>query len=239
MHINRKRTAKEIETIDLVIRYIESNRETAINQLFPGATEDYKQEWRDRNPLKVKIGRDKWAKDNKDKLAINSKKWRDKNKEKCIAATRKWQKENPERAKQSNIKWAKENREKVNKYIKKSKIKHKERVKAYQQTPERKFSIRLRMRVVNALKKYTKEGKVKSSDEYGINYEKIIEKLKPFPKDRHRYHLDHIKPLCDFKLINKDGTQNLKEIKRAFSPKNYQWLLIKENLSKGRKISKK
>ncbi len=52
MHINRKRTAKEIETIDLVIRYIESNRETAITRLFPGATEDYKQEWRDRNLFK-------------------------------------------------------------------------------------------------------------------------------------------------------------------------------------------
>ncbi len=187
----------------------------------------------------IRERKNKWARDNRDKLEANHKKWRDKNKEKCIASTKKWQYENPERAYLLNKKWREENRDKCNEMIKKNKKKNHIKIKQYEQTPKRKFSIRLRMGVVRALKKYTKEGKVKSSDKYGINYEKIIEKLKPFPKDRSKYHLDHIKPLCDFKLINKDGTQNLKEIKKAFSPENYQWLLVKENLSKGGRISKK
>ena len=75
--------------------------------------------------------------------------------------------------------------------------------------------------------------KIKKANEYGINYKAIIEHLKPFPKNRHLYHIDHIRPLCSFNFINKDGTQNLEEIKKAFVPENHQWLLTEENLSKG------
>lgn len=49
----------------------------------------------------------------------------------------------------------------------------------------------------------------------------------------------HIKPLSSFKFINKDGTTNFKEIKKAFKPENHQWLLAKENLSKNKYGGKK
>lgn len=86
---------------------------------------------------------------------------------------------------------------------------------------------RLRGRLINALKSYSKNSKGKSSDEYGINYREIIEHLKPFPENRGLYHIDHIKPLCAFDL------NNLEEVKKAFAPENHQWLLASENMSKG------
>lgn len=111
----------------------------------------------------------------------------------------------------------------------------KDYIKEYNKIPEVNIKHRLRARVRIALKMYTNEGKIKKSDEYEINYEEIIKHLKPFPEDKHLYHIDHIKPLCSFNFINKDGTQNLKEIKLAFAPNNHQWLLAEENLSKSGK----
>lgn len=101
--------------------------------------------------------------------------------------------------------------------------------------PEVSVKRKLRARVRLSLKEYTEEGKIKSSDEYDINYKKIIEHLEPFPEDQSEYHIDHIKPLCKFNFVNEDGTQNLEEIKEAFAPNNHQWLLAYDNLSKGGK----
>lgn len=71
-----------------------------------------------------------------------------------------------------------------------------------------------------------------SSIKYGIDYYSIVESLKPFPSDLSKYHIDHIKPLCSFKLLNEDGTQNFEEIKKAFAPANLRWLLKEENIKK-------
>jgi len=43
------------------------------------------------------------------------------------------------------------------------------------------------------------------------------------------WNIDHIIPLCKFNLEDPD------EIKVAFAPGNHQWLLAKDNLSKGGK----
>jgi len=65
----------------------------------------------------------------------------------------------------------------------------------------------------------------------GIDYEKVIKKLEPIPKDFSKnYQIDHIKPLYSFNF------NNAKEIKKAFAPENLQIITIKENQSKGRKI---
>ncbi len=106
------------------------------------------------------------------------------------------------------------------------------RIKKYHQKPEVNIKRRLRCRFWTAFNQYTNEGKIKPSDEYGINYEAILEHLKPFPEDRHLYHIDHIRPLCSFEFINEDGSQNIEEIQKAFAPENHQWLLAEENLSK-------
>ncbi len=90
---------------------------------------------------------------------------------------------------------------------------------------------RLRCLLNQALKIYTQTGKIYNSKQYGIDYKTIIEHLKPFPKDIKLYHIDHIKPLCSFNLEDKE------QIKLAFSPENHQWLLAKDNISKGGKIN--
>ena len=89
---------------------------------------------------------------------------------------------------------------------------------------------KLRCNLYKALRKYNENGKIMTSIKYGINYELIIENLKPFPKNMENYHIDHIIPLCFFNL------NNPKEIGWAFAPENHQWLTQKENLEKGGRI---
>ncbi len=85
---------------------------------------------------------------------------------------------------------------------------------------------KLRNRVRSAFRYYSKTGKIKLSNKYGINYQAIIEHLGSCPGKREEYHIDHIFPLVAFDF------DNLNHIKAAFAPKNHQWLLKEENLKK-------
>lgn len=89
---------------------------------------------------------------------------------------------------------------------------------------------RLRSSLIRAFKYYSKTGKIKVSCEYRIDYQAIIEHLKPFPKDIENYHVDHIIPLSRFNF------NNPKHIKIAFRPENHQWLTKEENIRKGNKL---
>jgi hypothetical protein len=71
-----------------------------------------------------------------------------------------------------------------------------------------------------------------SSKKYGINWEKVIESLKPFPENIKAYEIDHILPLHSFNL------DDLGQIKKAFAPENLQWLTIEDNRKKGGKVLK-
>ncbi len=90
----------------------------------------------------------------------------------------------------------------------------------------------LRTRLNHAINYYRKKGVTIKSKTGLLDYDKIINKLKPFPKDIKNYHVDHIKALCSFKLVNEDGSLNEEEIKKSFAPENLQWLTAKENLKK-------
>jgi len=92
-------------------------------------------------------------------------------------------------------------------------------------------AMRLRSLVYQNLRRYSDGGKVKPSKKYGIDYKKIIKHLEPLPEDIKLYHIDHIIPLSRFNLNNEE------EIKSAFAPENHQWLLAKDNLSKGNKLN--
>lgn len=88
---------------------------------------------------------------------------------------------------------------------------------------------RSRIRIIQAFNSYTKTGKIKPADEYGINYNLIIEKLiSTLPKDfkDKKYVVDHIKPCCSFDLTNPE------EVKKCFSPDNLRWLTWEENSHK-------
>jgi len=132
------------------------------------------------------------------------------------------------------------NREKEKRKAREFRKNYPEKVRGYfniytkkKRKTDRNFNIRNRLRCLfnQALKYYTKTGKIKKSDEYGINYESIIEHLKPFPEDISLYHVDHIKPLSSFNL------EDPEQVRIAFTPENHQWLLVQENLIKGRKIN--
>jgi len=96
---------------------------------------------------------------------------------------------------------------------------------------DKNFAIKKRLRCLlrYALKNYGM-GKQYNSSKYGVDYNLIIQHLKPFPEDITKYHIDHIKPLCLFNLINHE------QVKIAFAPENHQWLLAEDNLKKGAKI---
>lgn len=134
-----------------------------------------------------------------------------------------------------------ENRKKINMWRRENKQRYQEyyndyRKKRIKEDLNFKIACLVRIRLRKVLNKYTSEGKIMSSNKYGINFKKIIEHLKPFPADTSKYHIDHIKPLASFNFVNGDGTQNLEEIRKAFAPENHQWLLAEDNLMKSDKI---
>lgn len=92
---------------------------------------------------------------------------------------------------------------------------------------------RLRSRLKNAFLRFSKNGKVKSSREYGIDYEAIFKHIGPCPGIRKDYHIDHIIPLCFFDFDDPE------QVKKAFAPENHQWLLKIDNLIKGNKLPPK
>lgn len=89
--------------------------------------------------------------------------------------------------------------------------------------------VRLRSRLRDAFKSYSKTGKVRKADEYGVNYKAIIDMLGPCPGKLENYHIDHIKPLSLFNF------EDVSQIRQAFAPENHQWLTKKENLKKSNK----
>lgn len=89
---------------------------------------------------------------------------------------------------------------------------------------------RLRRSLQHALTKYSKTGKIMTSKQYGLDWKKVIEHLKPFPEDIKNFEVNHIMPLHTFNLANP------REVKRAFDPSNLQWLTREENRKKSGKL---
>jgi hypothetical protein len=149
-------------------------------------------------------------------------------------------------------KWRKANPDKVRRYQKtphmieynraRSKTeKVRERQKKYQHTEKHRLWVneyqrlwkkehlietRVRAHLVYALKAYA-NGKKHSSKAYGVDYQAIAIKLGKSPGDG--YEVDHIIPVSLFNL--NDPAQ----VKIAFSPDNFQWLPMVENIQKGGK----
>lgn len=146
--------------------------------------------------------------------------WRLKNLEKVRKQGREYYHSNPERAIASRKRNLPNRRKNNPAYIKNKML----------TDPQFNIRAKLRSRFYRAMKSYTKNGKIMDSNGYGIDYEEVIEHLKPFPKDLSKYHIDHINPLCNFDLTNPE------EVRKAFAPENHQWLTIRENLRKSGRI---
>jgi len=190
--------------------------------------------WRLKNKNKVYIYNKKWALKNKEenpkKLLEYSKRYRLKQGKKLKEKQRKYHQLNKERIKKVQKIWDEKNKEKMDKHKKEYRIKNRGKNNlrcVLRRKKDKVFNItcKLRNRLWNAFNQYEKGRRFKSS-KYGINYNLIIEHLKPFPKDISKYHIDHIKPLCSFNLLDP------KQVKIAFAPENHQWLTAEQNIKK-------
>jgi len=163
---------------------------------------------------------------NKKEISKKRKIYRGKNKDKINKINKIYMSKPESKEKRRNYERSKKYRIGVNKRIRKRK------------KIDKSFAIQTRLRrlVHLALQRELRGGKNGTSKRYGINYKKIIEHLKPFPKDLSKYEIDHIHPVVSFQFINKDGSTNFEEIKKAFAPENHQWLTIHENRKKSGKI---
>jgi len=178
--------------------------------------------WKSQN-IKRKVYLQNYYKKNKDKYIEGAKT------PKAKITQLEYRKKHRKLARLKTKKWRKTNY----KYM----LKRNNKYKKIKRKVDKNFNIRNRLggRLRSAFKKHLKFGNTISKDEYEINYQAIIEHLKPFPKNISKYHIDHIKPLCSFNFINYDGSINIIEVQKAFVPENHQWLTIKENMEKGGK----
>ena len=145
-----------------------------------------------------------------------------------------------EKYKEKHRVWHMKNKEKQNKvnreYYHKNKEVFNEKRKAQNKIRRKTddnflITSRLRCLLYNSLKLYA-DGKRFSSSKYGIDFNKICKKLGPCPsKKRSDYHIDHILPVSSFNLRDPN------EVKKAFAPKNLQWLPAKENIKKSNKLT--
>ncbi len=194
----------------------------------------YKQEYHIKNRDEINKKKKKYYEENKDnpefksKRKEYSKKWKAKNIDYHNEYSKKWAKNNPENVKLARDKWRNKNKKKTREFRREYEKNRKKTDKNF------KIAHSLRIRVIEVLKKYTKTGKTFPSGKYGIDYKAIIEYLEPLPKDyltsKNKYDLHHKKPLVTFNFVNPDGSTNLKEVKKAFAPKNHIILTKKEHM---------
>lgn len=155
-----------------------------------------------------------------------------KNRQRYAKSIKKYQ--NSEKGKKKIKEYMEKNKEKLNEW-RRNYDKEKRNIEGY--SLRKALEIRLRRVII----RYIQTGEIilpkiysvvmDAHGLFGIEYEKIIEYLKPFPKDfLEKYEVDHIVPLHYFNF------NNLEEIKWAFAPENHQIIKRGKNRSKGKKI---
>src|SRR5208282_207774 len=127
---------------------------------------------------------------------------------------KKWRKNNPEKAKEADKKNRENNPEKRAKIVKNWRNKNKDHVRAYDREQlkinlEKRLRVALRTRLNNAIKRNTKSGSavrdLGCSIEFFISYiENKFVKGMSWNNWGKVWQLDHIKPLCDFDLEDRE-----------------------------------
>jgi len=116
-------------------------------------------------------------------------------------------------------------------------IRKKRRVKdreKYHKNPTIKIYKTINKQIKDCIKRYIRDGELKLTNSthnfysivYGINLYDLIDYLKPFPKDIENYELDHIIPIREFDLTDRD------QIKKAYKKTNLQLLTSIANKNK-------
>ena len=174
----------------------------------------------------LKYGRDynkKYYQDNKESLSEFYKKYRNENKEKIAKLKSDYYKRKTKHCKDKSKEHYEKNKEKR---LEQTRINQNKRYREDE-------GFRIRKNLGGALWKvinhYIKTGKVLNPcKKYSIDWDGIIKVLSPIPKNRNKYHVDHIIQLWKFDLTN------IEQIQIAFAPENHRWLLAKENQRRDR-----
>jgi len=193
---------------------------------------DYHKKYYQRNSKKILEKQKEYYQkpEIREKMKEYHKKYYQKNKEREKKRHKEHYEKNKEHIKEQRKKHYEKNKEKKKEYRRKNK----DKINNYSKIRRKKdknFKIagNLRNSLWKSLKYYSKTGKIMTSKQIGIDYKKIIEYLEPFPKDLTNYHIHHIKPLFTFNFVNPDGSTNLEEVRKAFSPKNHKWVTKEEH----------
>jgi len=205
--------------------YYKKNKDTIL---------DRNNAWHKKNKESIALRKKKKYQKNKDEASFKSKKNYQEHRDKIIFKSKEYYQNNKEKIAEYSKVYHQNNKDKINNRRRiwyqenKSKLNEKQRKDYLVKIKGDRFQTikRLRRRLIHALNSYSNGGKVKSSDEYGIDYQSIFEYIGTKPDEEHIWHIDHIKPLFLFDF--NDGEQ----IIDAFSPENHQWLTAEENLKK-------
>lgn len=136
-------------------------------------------------------------------------------------------------------KYNSECKDKKREVVLKSRLKHYESYRKYnnqyqknkyENDPIYRMRQNLRSLIFSAFVRLSKNGKLKSNKEYGIDFNAIFNKVGPRPGSGREYHLDHIIPLAAFDFDNEE------HIRLSQSPCNLRWVSRKENLCKSDSI---
>lgn len=181
-----------------------------------------------RNKNKINKQKKKYYKKNRDKFLQCMKNYYNSHKLEIDAKNKIWRNNNQSNLRKSKKEYYNQNKEKLNenhkKYMK----------KRYKKDNKFNVLMRLRGRFGVAWRTFCKNNKIPQSKKYPIDYEKAFLHLsKTMPKDFEGWDIEHKIPLYKFNLV--DG----KDIKKAFSPENLQWMKHEDNLKKGKKILQK
>ncbi len=180
-----------------------------------------------------------WKIEHDEEIKIYGKGYRDENKEEIKQKNKEFYKEHKDKFWEYDDTIYDRFPERFKRTAKKYYNNHKEEKAAYTlQYANRRYredeGFRMRKKLGGALWKvidnYIKTGKISNlMPKYEIDWKGIIKVLSPIPKDRHKYHVDHIIELWRFDLTD------IEQIHIAFAPKNHRWLLAKENQERSRK----
>jgi len=185
-----------------------------------------------RNQPEVKVYKKTYNQEyyqkNKEYLLKKNKKYRDKpdNKKKIKIHDKKRQ-QTPKRQKQDRERSQKPKRKAYNKKY------HRRYGRQRRQVDDHfRLMCNLRVHFYKAMILYSKTGKIMKSRKYGINYEAIIKYLGDKPDNKSNYEADHIIPLSMF------DHNDPEQIKKAWTPSNFQWLTREINQWKGNRLIK-
>ena len=175
--------------------------------------------------------RKEYREENKEKLSLAYAEWYAKNKESVLKRKKLYREKNRDILNKNKNIWYAKNTKHLKEYRRsRRKINAIQERKRNHINQQYRLSNLLRNRLFCAFRDFSKNGKIKSSGKYGIDYKAIFNHIGSKPDTIRIWHIDHIKPLCLFDFNNEE------QIKIAFAPENHQWLTAEENLKKGGKL---